>query len=314
MNEVQVSMATAKTYTRMRSGITSFVSDAARLYRVRSDFAGDATQTRRQMLRLDSEHRTRVGSPLENKQVLIVGSGQTSREVHALSINNTVTAFDLDVMPQGWNPVPYLALLKQNGPTRLVKTVGRKALGIDRKLRRALDHEFGHPANPARFLQMDASNLTFANDTFDVVYSYSVFEHLPDPASVLREVVRVLRPGGMLYVSTHIYTAEGGCHDLRIFAGDRDGIGYWAQLRPSEKSKVIESCYMNEWSLTQWKTLFSDMCAGVTLTSGLHEGAYGEFLAKELQRLRVEGELAGYTDEELLTVNLQACWTKPVAT
>jgi SAM-dependent methyltransferase len=306
-------MTQVKTYTRMRSGVTGFVTDAARLYRVRSDVTGDATETRRQMLHLDSEVRARTGTALQNKDVLIAGCGQTLREVHALSVNNTVTAFDLDVIPQGWNPGPYIALLKQNGPVRFAKTVGRKVLGIDRKLRKALDREFGHPAKPARFLQMDASKMTFANNTFDVVYSFSVFEHLPDPEAVLREAVRVLRPGGVLFVSTHIYTAEGGCHDLRIFAGDRDGIPYWAQLRPAEKSKVVESCYMNEWRLEKWKALFKEQCPGVAFTMGPHEGAYGEFLTKELGRLRVDGELAEYTDEELLTVNLQACWTKPSA-
>jgi len=49
----------------------------------------------------------------------------------------------------------------------------------------------------------DAENLPFANDSFDVVYSYGVMHHSPDTARCLQEAFRVLKPGGeariMLY-------------------------------------------------------------------------------------------------------------------
>lgn len=49
----------------------------------------------------------------------------------------------------------------------------------------------------------DAEHLPFANETFDVVYSYGVMHHSPDTAQCLREAWRVLKPGGaariMLY-------------------------------------------------------------------------------------------------------------------
>jgi SAM-dependent methyltransferase len=49
----------------------------------------------------------------------------------------------------------------------------------------------------------DAEHLPFANETFDVVYSYGVMHHSPDTARCLREAWRVLKPGGearvMLY-------------------------------------------------------------------------------------------------------------------
>ncbi len=41
--------------------------------------------------------------------------------------------------------------------------------------------------------------LPFRPGDFDVVYSNSVLEHVRDPAQVLREAVRVLRPGGRLH-------------------------------------------------------------------------------------------------------------------
>jgi ubiquinone/menaquinone biosynthesis C-methylase UbiE len=45
-----------------------------------------------------------------------------------------------------------------------------------------------------------AESLPFAADSFDVVTSYAFLHHLEDYVQVLREVHRVLRPGGVLYV------------------------------------------------------------------------------------------------------------------
>ena len=48
-------------------------------------------------------------------------------------------------------------------------------------------------------------------NTFDVVYSNAVFEHLLSPSSVVTEVTRVLRPGGIFYTKTvnwNSYTHE----------------------------------------------------------------------------------------------------------
>jgi ubiquinone/menaquinone biosynthesis C-methylase UbiE len=49
----------------------------------------------------------------------------------------------------------------------------------------------------------DAEHLPFADETFDVVYSYGVMHHSPDTQQCLQEAWRVLKPGGqariMLY-------------------------------------------------------------------------------------------------------------------
>jgi SAM-dependent methyltransferase len=48
-------------------------------------------------------------------------------------------------------------------------------------------------------LVCDIRRLPFPDDSVDGVLSISVLEHVPDPEGVLREVHRVLRPGGFVY-------------------------------------------------------------------------------------------------------------------
>jgi SAM-dependent methyltransferase len=48
------------------------------------------------------------------------------------------------------------------------------------------------------FLQGDATNIPLPDDAFDVVTCQTVLMHLPRPLDALREMCRILRPGGLL--------------------------------------------------------------------------------------------------------------------
>ncbi|MGH0034757.1 MAG: class I SAM-dependent methyltransferase [Myxococcota bacterium] len=60
----------------------------------------------------------------------------------------------------------------------------------------------GHPdlAGRIRFEHADAKGLAEPDDAFDAVFSNTVLHHVPEPLPFLREVARVLRPGGGLLI------------------------------------------------------------------------------------------------------------------
>jgi SAM-dependent methyltransferase len=49
--------------------------------------------------------------------------------------------------------------------------------------------------------------LPFADESFDIVVSMDVIEHVPEPLPWLRETVRVLRPNGVLFLTTPNYAS-----------------------------------------------------------------------------------------------------------
>jgi len=59
----------------------------------------------------------------------------------------------------------------------------------------------------AKFVQGFGEHLPFPDNSFDVVASYQVLEHVQDPAQVVAEVSRVLKRGGVFHFSTPNYMA-----------------------------------------------------------------------------------------------------------
>ncbi|CAB3391298.1 class I SAM-dependent methyltransferase [Kyrpidia spormannii] len=55
-----------------------------------------------------------------------------------------------------------------------------------------------------RLLHMDVQHLQFEDDTFDSAVSTCVFCSVPDPVAGLREIRRVLKPEGRLYMIEHM--------------------------------------------------------------------------------------------------------------
>jgi SAM-dependent methyltransferase len=76
----------------------------------------------------------------------------------------------------------------------------------------------------------DLSDLPYGDAEFDVVFSKFVFEHLERPAAVMRELRRVLKPGGHLLVHTpnrwHYVTLAAALTPTDLHAWYRSKLGW----------------------------------------------------------------------------------------
>ena len=101
-----------------------------------------------------------------------------------------------------------------------------------------------------RLLEMDAANLTFADNSFDIVYAPYLVSVVPDPVRVVKEMRRVCRPGGRIIILNHFRSAnpvlsriERAISPLTVhigFKADLDLPGFLAQadLQPISIEKV----------------------------------------------------------------------------
>jgi 2-polyprenyl-3-methyl-5-hydroxy-6-metoxy-1,4-benzoquinol methylase len=71
--------------------------------------------------------------------------------------------------------------------------------GVDRD-REAVDKARSRIAGT--FLVAEVPPIPFASEAFDFVVSFETIEHIPDDVAFIRELRRVLRPGGTLLIST----------------------------------------------------------------------------------------------------------------
>ncbi len=114
-----------------------------------------------------------------------------------------------------------------------------------------------------RFLVENAEELSFEDASFDIVYSHGVLHHSPTPANAIREVFRVLKPGGraiiMLYHkhSFNYYIRILGYMRARVLIKIFSRIFHWTsdkkltsnkiQFNPANRisNKIWESHYQN---------------------------------------------------------------------
>lgn len=78
------------------------------------------------------------------------------------------------------------------------------ALDLSRRMLRLAHEKLAPFDDRVTLLRQDAMRLPFPDEIFDVVACLEALEFLPGPARSLREMVRVLRPGGVLLTTNRV--------------------------------------------------------------------------------------------------------------
>jgi len=82
-----------------------------------------------------------------------------------------------------------------------------------------------------QLFEMDAADLRFPDNTFDIVYAPYVISVVPDPVAVAREMRRVCRPGGRIVILNHFRSNNTlGAFMERIISPLTLHIGFTADL------------------------------------------------------------------------------------
>jgi len=109
-----------------------------------------------------------------------------------------------------------------------------------------------------RLIEMDAASLTFADDSFDIVYAPYLVSVVPDPVQVVREMRRVCRPGGRIIILNHFRSKsrvgawlERAIAPFTLYLGFKSDLDFPAFLVQAElKPQLIEKVDIPRiWSL-----------------------------------------------------------------
>jgi SAM-dependent methyltransferase len=108
-------------------------------------------------------------------------------------------------------------------------------IGVDREPRwvaKAAERAAARGLGPRyRYQQASAERLPFGDDAFDLVTCQTVLIHVADAVAVLREMRRVLRPGGILAVCEPNNLAHAVMADATTFTGPVDELVAMVRLQ-----------------------------------------------------------------------------------
>jgi SAM-dependent methyltransferase len=146
----------------------------------------------------------------------------------------------------------------------------------------------GELSLPVQGRVADAERIPYDDDTFDLVVGHAVLHHIPDVPAALREVLRVLRPGGR-FVFAGEPTRYGDAVARRL-----SRLTWWATVR------LTRAGPLREWRRPQRELDDSSRAAALEALVDLHT-----FPPVELRRLAL---VAGAVDVEVRTEELTAAW------
>ena len=87
--------------------------------------------------------------------------------------------------------------------------------------------------------QADITDLHYADDSFDAVVAGNVIHLLPEPGDALKEIKRVVRPGGMIIVPTYVIPKKRA-HTMFLRLISRFGVHFQEHFDPASYRAFFE--------------------------------------------------------------------------
>jgi SAM-dependent methyltransferase len=103
---------------------------------------------------------------------------------------------------------------------------------------------FSRQRGQSRLVQGDLTALPFASDSFDLVTALDVVEHVERDVDALREICRVLRPGGVLLVSVPAYPFLWSSHDTALHHKRRYSAGILGPRLKQAGLSIVKMTYL----------------------------------------------------------------------
>lgn len=147
-------------------------------------------------------------------------------------------------------------------------------------------------------------DVPFESDRFDLIWSYTAFEHLRYPAITVKECFRILRPGGYLValidLGDHSFYGHAKARPDKLFDCLQYPEWLWNLMRWNRSS------YVNRLRRSDWLRLFAQ--AGFVLRA--QEATVSEDIVRLLPQLTY---LQKYRYDDAVTHVLTVCVEKPPA-
>jgi len=112
------------------------------------------------------------------------------------------------------------AVALATGDERPRMVVGADFSTVALKKAAALSSRLGAPN--ITWEQQDILAITHPAASFDTVFSFETIEHVVDPAGAIRELARILRPGGRLFLTTPNYLGTLGLYRIYLWLSGRE--------------------------------------------------------------------------------------------